>query len=177
MSKNLNQINNEIKEVLKKYNFKKSSILVGMAAFIISCGGGGGGGVGTTTTNPTPTNPSTPAATPTAPSNPAPVTNRPTVTAPTVSAIRWNDTGLSYDRSNPHNDSNTTVTGTGVKIGIIDVGFENSEFASDLTEKFGTRITKLTVPDFTATSTESDDHGIIVAALAAGGTEGIANTS
>ena len=77
MSKNLNQINNEIKEVLKKYNFKKSSILVGMAAFIISCGGGGGGGVGTTTTNPTPTNPSTPAATPTAPSNPAPVTNRP----------------------------------------------------------------------------------------------------
>ena len=174
MSKNLNQINNEIKEVLKKYNFKKSSILVGMAAFVISCGGGGGGGVGTTTTNPTPTNPSTPAATPTAPSNPAPVTNRPTVTAPTVSAIRWNDTGLSYDRSNPHNDSNTTVTGTGVKIGIIDAGFENSEFASDLTEKFGTRMTKLTVPDFTATSTESDDHGIIVAALAAGGTEGIA---
>ncbi|WP_369713138.1 autotransporter domain-containing protein [Leptotrichia sp. HSP-342] len=156
MSKNLNQINNGIKGILKKYNFKKRSILMGMAILVISCGGGGGGGIGTTTNSP------------------SSGTNRPTATATVTPTIAWNNTELSYNRSNPHNNSNTTITGTGVKVGIIDVGFENSAFASDLTEKFGSRLTKFTVPGFTASSTENDDHGITVAALAAGRTEGIA---
>ena len=163
MTSNLKQL----KEDIKKHNFAKSSIILGLAALLVSCGGGGGGGGGAGNSG------GTSAATPT-PANPAPVTTTPTVTTTTSSTIAWNDSSLSYDKNNPHNNSNTTYTGSGVNIGIIDVGFENSSFDSDLTSKFGSRLTKLTVSDFTASSTSSDDHGIIVADLAAGSDIGIA---
>ena len=153
MAKNLYKINKDIKKILRKYNFAKNSILVGLAALVISCGGGGGTGVGTTlkpelTPTPTPVDPST--------------------------VIRWNDPTISYNKNNTSNNSNTTLTGSGVKIGIIDVAFENSKFASDLTEKFGDRLEKLTVSDFTAKSLPEEDHGIGVAILAAGSGEGVA---
>ena len=54
MTKNLNNINKDVKKNLKKYNFKNNSILIGLAALVISCGGGGGNGVGTSL-KPTPT--------------------------------------------------------------------------------------------------------------------------
>ena len=162
MTSNLKQL----KEDIKKHNFAKSSIILGLAALLVSCGGGGGGGGGAGNSG------GTSAATPT-PVNPAPVTTRPTVTTAT-SEIGWNSSTVSYDKNNPHNNSNTTLTGNNIKIGIIDVGFENSSFNSDLTEKFGSRLTKLTVPGFTSEATASDDHGIVVADLAAGSSTGIA---
>lgn len=162
MTSNLKQL----KEDIKKHNFAKSSIILGLTALLVSCGGGGGGGGGAGNSG------GTSAATPT-PVNPAPVTTKPTVTTAT-SEIGWNSSTVSYDKNNPHNNSNTTLTGNDVKIGIIDVGFENSSFNSDLTEKFGSRLTKLAVPGFTSEATASDDHGIVVADLAAGSSNGIA---
>ena len=167
MTANLQKFNEDIKKGFKKHNVTKKSVLVALAALLISCGGGGGGG--SSTSSATPTTPDT--GTSTQPS--APVTTKPTVTT-TSSGLTWNDTTFSYDKDNPHNNSNTTLTGSGVKIGIIDVGFQNSAFDSDLTTKFGSRLTKLTVSGFTAESTSDDDHGIIVADLAAGSSAGIA---
>ena len=151
MTKNLNSTNKDVKKILKKYNFKNNSILIGLAALVISCGGGGGG-VGTSI-------------------KPTPTPNTPSDSTP---AIGWNDSTVSYNKNNPSNKPDTTLTGSGVNIGIIDIAFENPAFASDLTEKFGTRLEKLTVPDFTPTYLPDEDHGIAVAALAAGSTEGIA---
>ena len=160
MTSNLKQLKNDI---------KKRSILIGIAALLVSCGGGGGGGGGSTSAA-TPTTPTTPA---TQPTTPAPVTNKPTVTT-AATGLTWNDTTLSYNKDNPHNNSNTALTGSNVKVGIIDVGFENSTFSADLTQKFGSRLTKLTVPGFTSQATANDDHGIVVADLAAGASNGIA---
>ena len=163
MTTNLKQFKKDI----KKHNFAKSTIILGLAALLISCGGGGGGGGGNSG--------GTAAATP-APTDPAPVTTKPTVTT-TTSGIGWNSSTLSYNRDNPHNNSNTTLTGNNVKVGIIDVGFENSAFSSDLSEKFGSRLTKLTVSGFTSEATEDDNHGIVVADLAAGSSNGIAKSA
>ena len=165
MTTNLKQFKKDI----KKHNFAKSTIILGLAALLISCGGGGGGGGG----NSGGTAAATPAPTPT---DPAPVTTKPTVTT-TTSGIGWNSSTLSYNRDNPHNNSNTTLTGNNVKVGIIDVGFENSAFSSDLSEKFGSRLTKLTVSGFTSEATEDDNHGIVVADLAAGSSNGIAKSA
>ena len=165
MTTNLKQF----KKDMKKHNFAKSTIILGLAALLISCGGGGGGGGG----NSGGTAAATPAPTPT---DPAPVTTKPTVTT-TTSGIGWNSSTLSYNRDNPHNNSNTTLTGNNVKVGIIDVGFENSAFSSDLSEKFGSRLTKLTVSGFTSEATEDDNHGIVVADLAAGSSNGIAKSA
>ena len=165
MTTNLKQFKKDI----KKHNFAKSTIILGLAALLISCGGGGGGGGGnsggTAAATPTPT-----------PTEPAPVTTKPTVTT-TTSGIGWNSSTLSYNRDNPHNNSNTTLTGNNVKVGIIDIGFENSAFSSDLSEKFGSRLTKLTVSGFTSEATEDDNHGIVVADLAAGSSNGIAKSA
>ena len=163
MTTNLKQF----KKDMKKHNFAKSTIILGLAALLISCGGGGGGGGGNSG--------GTAAATPT-PTDPAPVTTKPTVTT-TTSGIGWNSSTLSYNRDNPHNNSNTTLTGNNVKVGIIDIGFENSAFSSDLSEKFGSRLTKLTVSGFTSEATEDDNHGIVVADLAAGSSNGIAKSA
>ena len=163
MTTNLKQF----KKDMKKHNFAKSTIILGLAALLISCGGGGGGGGGNSG--------GTAAATPT-PTEPAPVTTKPTVTT-TTSGIGWNSSTLSYNRDNPHNNSNTTLTGNNVKVGIIDVGFENSAFSSDLSEKFGSRLTKLTVSGFTSEATADDNHGIVVADLAAGSSNGIAKSA
>ena len=163
MTTNLKQFKKDI----KKHNFAKSTIILGLAALLISCGGGGGGGGGNSG--------GTAAATPT-PTDPAPVTTKPTVTT-TTSGIGWNSSTLSYNRDNPHNNSNTTLTGNNVKVGIIDVGFENSAFSSDLSEKFGSRLTKLTVSGFTSEATADDNHGIVVADLAAGSSNGIAKSA
>ena len=147
MTANLQKFNEDIKKGAKKYNFTKKSILIALAALLISCGGGGGGGGGSASATPTPT--PTPSPSPDTGTKPtAPVTTKPTVTT-TSSGLTWNDTTLSYNKDNPHNNSNSTLTGSGVKVGVIDVGFQNSAFDADLAAKFGSRLTKLTVPVFT----------------------------
>ena len=161
MTTNLQQFNKNKNS--KRYNFTKKSILIALTALLISCGGGGGGGGGSASTTPTPIGPKPV----------APITTTPPVTN-TRPKLTWNDTTFSYDKNNPHNNSNSSLTGSGVKIGVIDVGFQNPSFNADMTEKFGSRLTKLTVSGFTPKSTNKDDHGIIVAYLAAGLPNGIA---
>ena len=166
MDNNLCQISKDTKKLIRKYSFKKKSILVALAVLLISCGDGGGGSVTTTPTpSPAPSNPTKPAP---------PATTRPTVTTPTSVGNRWNDSSFSYDKNNPHNNSNVIYDGSGVKIGIIDVGFENSTLKSDISSKFGSRMHVLTNPSFTPTPNSDDDHGVVVADLAAGSTAGIA---
>ena len=169
MTANLQKFNEDIKKYSKKYNFRKKSILIALTALLVSCGGGGGGGGGGSTSSSTPT--SDTGSLPT-----APVKTKPTVTK-SASSIAWNDSTFSYNKDNPHNNSNSTFTGSNVKIGIIDVGFQNSSFDADLSAKFGSRLSKLTVPGFTAESTANDDHGIVVADLAAGSSAGIAKNA
>ena len=164
MTANLEKFNEDIKKYSKKYNFRKKSILIALTALLVSCGGGGGSTSSSTPTSDTGSLPT------------APVKTKPTVTK-SASSIAWNDSTFSYNKDNPHNNSNSTFTGSNVKIGIIDVGFQNSSFDADLSTKFGSRLSKLTVPGFTAESTANDDHGIVVADLAAGSSAGIAKNA
>ena len=162
MTANLEKFNEDIKKYSKKHNFRKKSILIALTALLVSCGGG-------STSSSTPTSGTENGQT-------APVTTKPTVTK-SVGIIAWNDSTFSYNKDNPHNNSNSTFTGSNVKIGIIDVGFQNSSFDADLSAKFGSRLSKLTVPGFTAESTSNDDHGIVVADLVAGSSAGIAKNA
>ena len=164
MTANLEKFNEDIKKYSKKHNFRKKSILIALTALLVSCGGDGG-----STSSSTPTSGTENGQT-------APVTTKPTVTK-SVGIIAWNDSTFSYNKDNPHNNSNSTFTGSNVKIGIIDVGFQNSSFDADLSAKFGSRLSKLTVPGFTAESTSNDDHGIVVADLVAGSSAGIAKNA
>ena len=164
MTANLEKFNEDIKKYSKKHNFRKKSILIALTALLVSCGGGGGSTSSSTPTSDTGSLPT------------APVKTKPTVTK-SASSIAWNDSTFSYNKDNPHNNSNSTFTGSNVKIGIIDVGFQNSSFDADLSAKFGSRLSKLTVPGFTAESTANDDHGIVVADLAAGSSAGIAKNA
>lgn len=147
-------------------NNKKGLCLIGLAALLVSCGGGGGGG--STTNTPTPTNPT--------------VTKKEEPTYATsinggVNAvfnssgnIQWNgNTG--YNASNPHNHTNTAYNGSGVKVGIIDTGFNNSAYSSDLTSELGTRYENVNT---TNTTLPTDDHGVIIAKLIGGTTAGVA---
>ena len=155
----------------KKINYAKYVAVAILAFSIVSCGGGGGGG-GSTIGSSTPVAPSNPVEKPTIPPSSGPAQT----TAPSVSSgtIAWNDSSVSYDKDNQHSHSDTTYKGNSVKVGVIDVGFENSSLASDLTAKFGSRLHKLTVSGFTAEPSQSDDHGVVVAAFLGGATEGTA---
>ena len=155
----------------KKINYAKYVAVAILAFSIVSCGGGGGGG-GSTIGSSTPVAPSNPVEKPTIPPSSGPAQT----TTPSVSSgtIAWNDSSVSYDKDNQHSHSDTTYKGNSVKVGVIDVGFENSSLASDLTAKFGSRLHKLTVSGFTAEPSQSDDHGVVVAAFLGGATEGTA---
>ena len=156
----------------KKNNFTKYTAVAILAFSIVSCGGGGGGG-GSTTGSSTPVAPSNPIAKPVIPPSSGP-SQTTTPAVPASGPIAWNDSSVSYDKNNQHSHSDTTYTGSGAKVGIIDVGFENSSLASDLSSKFGSRLHKLTVSGFTATPTQSDDHGVVVASFLGSATEGTA---
>jgi len=165
MTSNLKQL----KEDIKKHNFAKSTIILGLAALLISCGGGGGGG-GSTTNTPTPT-----------PTNPT-VTKKEEPTYATsinggVNAvfnssgnIQWNGS-TGYNASNPHNHTNTAYNGSGVKVGIIDTGFNNSAYTGDLTSELGTRYENVNT---TNTTLPTNNHGVIIAKLVGGTTSGVA---
>lgn len=160
------------KDFKRKSNFTKYAIAAILAFSIVSCGGGGGGG-GSTTGSSTPVAPSNPVVKPSIPPTSGP-SQTTTPTVPSVGPIAWNDSSVSYDKDNQHSHSDTTYKGSNVKVGIIDVGFENSSLASDLSTKFGSRLHKLTVPGFTASPKRNDDHGVVVASFLGGVKEGVA---
>ncbi len=147
---------------------KQNVLLVALFLTLLSCGGGGGGGGGSTS----------------APAPTTPVPTTPTVTTPTTPTvesaldlnghIRWNDTTFSYNSANPHNKtSSVTQTGSGVTIGVLDMGFAttDADLQSIMTSEFGTRLDKVTAYGL---ATSDQHHGITVAQVAGGATSGTA---
>ena len=148
---------------------KQNILLVALFSTLLSCGGGGGGGGGGSTSAPAPT---------------TPVPTTPTVTTPatpTVESaldlnghIKWNDTTFSYNSANPHNKtSSVTQTGSGVSIGVLDMGFAttDSDLQNIMTSEFGTRLEKVTTYGL---ATNDQHHGITVAQVAGSSASGIA---
>ena len=148
---------------------KQNIFLVALFSTLLSCGGGGGGGGGGSTSAPAPT---------------TPVPTTPTVTTPatpTVESaldlnghIKWNDTTFSYSSANPHNKtSSVTQTGSGVTIGVLDMGFAttDSDLQNIMTSEFGTRLEKVTTYGL---ATNDQHHGITVAQVAGSSTSGTA---
>ena len=150
---------------------KQNILLVALFLTLLSCGGGGGGGGGSTSA-PTPTTP-----VPTTPT----VTTPTTPSTPTVESaldlnghIKWNDTTFSYNSANPHNKtSSVTQTGSGVSIGVLDMGFAttDSDLQNIMTSEFGTRLEKVTTYGL---ATNDQHHGITVAQVAGSSTSGTA---
>ena len=150
---------------------KQNILLVTLFLTLLSCGGGGGGGGGSTSA-PTPTTP-----VPTTPT----VTTPTTPSTPTVESaldlnghIKWNDTTFSYNSANPHNKtSSVTQTGSGVSIGVLDMGFAttDSDLQNIMTSEFGTRLEKVITYGL---ATNDQHHGITVAQVAGSSTSGTA---
>lgn len=147
---------------------KKKYALLGLLLALVSCGGGGGGGGGSTST-----------ATPTVPTVTTPSTNN---NYDSNGNIMWRSTDRSYNLSNPHNTTSASaaLTGSGVKVGVIDVGFNvigtpySGVTASavnarkkDIDEKFGTRFINSSP---TPNNPSGDMHGIAVAEMIGGST-------
>ena len=150
---------------------KQNILLVTLFLTLLSCGGGGGGGGGSTSA-PTPTTPVPTTPTVTTPTTPA---------TPTVESaldlnghIKWNDTTFSYNSANPHNrTSSVTQTGSGVSIGVLDMGFAttDSDLQNIMTSEFGSRLEKVTTYGL---ATNDQHHGITVAQVAGSSTSGTA---
>ena len=147
-------------EKIMKKTKKQNIFLVALFSTLLSCGGGGGGGGGSTTSTSTPTTP--------------------TATTPIDSAldsnghIKWNDPTFSYNSANPHNKtSSVTQTGSGVSIGVLDMGFAttDSDLQNIMTSEFGTRLEKVTTYGL---ATNDQHHGITVAQVAGSSASGTA---
>lgn len=147
-------------EKIMKKTKKQNIFLVALFSTLLSCGGGGGGGGGSTTSTSTPTTP--------------------TATTPIDSAldsnghIKWNDPTFSYNSANPHNKtSSVTQTGSGVSIGVLDMGFAttDSDMQGIMTSEFGSRLEKVTVY---GRATSDEFHGITVAQIAGSSVSGTA---
>ena len=148
---------------------KQNILLVTLFLTLLSCGGGGGGGGGSTSA-PAPTTPTTPTVT--TPTTPA---------TPTVESaldlnghIKWNDTTFSYSSANPHNKtSSVTQTGSGVSIGVLDMGFAttDSDLQNIMTSEFGSRLEKVTTYGL---ATNDQHHGVTVAQVAGSSASGTA---
>ena len=151
---------------------KQNILLVALFSTLLSCGGGGGGGGGGSTSAPAPTTPVPTTPTVTTPTTPA---------TPTVESafdlnghIKWNDTTFSYNSANPHNKTSTvTQTGSGVTIGVLDMGFAttDSDMQDIMTSEFGSRLEKVTVY---GRPTNDQFHGITVAQVAGSSVSGTA---
>ena len=147
-------------EKIMKKTKKQNIFLVALFSTLLSCGGGGGGGGGSTTSTSTPTTP--------------------TATTPIDSAldsnghIKWNDPTFSYNSANPHNKtSSVTQTGSGVSIGVLDMGFAttDSDMQGIMTSEFGSRLEKVTTY---GRATSDEFHGITVAQIAGSSVSGTA---
>lgn len=150
---------------------KQNILLVTLFLTLLSCGGGGGGGGGSTSA-PAPTTPTPTTPTVTTPTTPA---------TPTVESaldlnghIKWNDTTFSYNSANPHNKtSSVTQTGSGVSIGVLDMGFAttDSDLQNIMTSEFGSRLEKVTTYGL---ATNDQHHGVTVAQVAGSSASGTA---
>ena len=146
-----------------KITGKKNILLAALFIVLVSCGGGGGGGGGSTSATPTnPTNPTTPTV--------------PTETSKDANGnIKWNDTSFKYNKNNPHNKtSSVTQTGSGVTVGILDMGYATSDIDLQgiMTTEFGTRLEIVTTFGKT---TNDQHHGITVAQVTGSAVSGTAN--
>ncbi|RRD37933.1 autotransporter outer membrane beta-barrel domain-containing protein, partial [Leptotrichia sp. OH3620_COT-345] len=142
---------------------KKTALIMALLIALASCGGGGGGGGGTSAPTPNIPGPSTPNF-PNFPSLP------PESKYDSNGNIKWNDTKRKYDKNNVNNKTAaTTQTGAGVKVGVLDVGFNTTTggLQADINNKFGARLVK-TNPH--GTQTANEDHGIIVSEIIGGNT-------
>ena len=155
-------------EKIMKKTRKQNILLVALFSTLLSCGGGGGGGGGSTS----------------APAPTTPVPTTPTVTTPTTPTvesafdlnghIKWNDPTFSYNSANPHNKtSSVTQTGSGVSIGVLDMGFAttDSDMQGIMTSEFGSRLEKVTTY---GRATSDQFHGITVAQIAGSSVSGTA---
>ena len=147
-------------EKIMKKTKKQNIFLVALFSTLLSCGGGGGGGGAgggsTSVSTPTPTTPATESA------------------YDLNGHIKWNDTTFRYSSANPHHKtSSVTQTGSGVTIGVLDMGFAttDSELQGIMTSEFGTRLEKITTY---GKPTSDQHHGITVAQVAGGATSGTA---
>lgn len=94
----------------------------------------------------------------------------PTKTYNEDGAISWRDSNLSYNKNDPHNMGNATLTGKGVKVGVIDTGFntEGSDLKADMVNKFDGRLIHIYSPNKTS---DDEDHGINVSEVIGGNTK------
>ena len=93
----------------------------------------------------------------------------PTKTYNEDGAISWRDSNLSYNKNDPHNMGNATLTGKGVKVGVIDTGFntEGSDLKADMINKFNGRLIHIPSPNKTG---NDKNHGIAVSEVIGGNT-------
>ena len=132
---------------------KKTFFIASLLIALVSCGGGGGGGgstsgstsVGGTTTSDTAS------------------------TYDSSGNIIWRDSTRTYSSSDPNNKSSVTYTGSGITVGIIDTSFNTTDttLKSDMTSKFGSRLTNINTGNISGTG---DYHGILVAETVGGNT-------
>lgn len=93
----------------------------------------------------------------------------PTKTYNEDGAISWRDSNLSYNKNDPHNMGNAILTGKGVKVGVIDTGFntEGSDLKADMVNKFDGRLIHIPSPNKTG---NDKNHGIAVSEVIGGNT-------
>ena len=122
---------------------KKTMFIIALIITLASCGGGSGGNGGNGyTQNPAPSKPSNPGNGLYPPNGSTDDDDDDDTDY--GSGIRWNDKKIRYDENNPHNktSSSSSYDGTGVAVGVIDVGFntDNYKLKSDMRNKFGKNI-------------------------------------
>ena len=150
---------------------KKTMFIIALIITLASCGGGSGGNGGNGyTQNPAPSKPSNPGNGLYPPNGSTDDDDDDDTDY--GSGIRWNDKKIRYDENNPHNktSSSSSYDGTGVAVGVIDVGFntDNYKLKSDMRNKFGNRLEKIYTPNVT---TDDEYHGILVSEMIGGNTK------
>lgn len=132
---------------------RKRILLAALLVTVASCGGGGGGGSSSSATTPTTT-----------------TTVTSTSAYDSLGNIIWRDSSRTYNSSDPHNKSSVTAyTGSGVEVGIIDLGYNttNAGLRADISSKFdSSRYNHIS----TSNEVTTENHGILVAEMVGGNT-------
>ena len=139
-------------------NFKKKTLTILALLLVVACGGGGKSGNPTSNTTPVPSK----------------TEDTPDLDEDLKGGISWNEPGFKYSSKNPHNKTSVvTQTGSGVTIGILDMGFKttDSDLQGIMASDFGTRLSYTTAY---RVETNDQNHGIVVSQVAGGTTLGIA---
>jgi len=139
-------------------NFKKKTLTILALLLVVACGGGTKSGNPTSNTTPVPSK----------------TEDTPDLDEDLKGGISWNEPGFKYSSKNPHNKTSAvTQTGSGVTIGILDMGFKttDSDLQGIMASDFGTRFSYTTAY---RVETNDENHGIVVSQVAGGTTLGIA---